>query len=159
VPFVADESSHHELICVTMELGRVRGIEASTDIMPSLATKTVLLVDDSRFFRIATERVLVHHGYAVVSASDGEEALRVAREKLPSLILLDMLLPKLDGAVVLRKLKSEKATANIPVLVLTSLSERNKEKLVNDGAAGFLEKDQLAKNPQPLLQAIARLLG
>jgi CheY-like chemotaxis protein len=126
--------------------------------MPETPTKTVLLVDDSRFFRTATERTLVKSGYGVVTASDGEEALRVAREKAPNLILLDMLLPKLDGAEVLRRLKAEAATAKIPVLVLTSLSQRNEEKLVKDGAAGFLEKDQLTKDPQPLLQAIARLL-
>jgi two-component system cell cycle response regulator DivK len=118
----------------------------------------VLVVDDSRFFRTATERVLVKSGYGVVSAADGEEALRVAREKLPSLILLDMLLPKMDGAAVLHRLKAEPATAKIPVLVLTSLSQRNEEKLLKDGAAGFLEKDQLTKDPQPLLQAIARIL-
>jgi CheY-like chemotaxis protein len=128
-------------------------------MVSSLTMKTILVVDDSRFFRTTTERILVKSGYGVVSASDGEEALRVAREKLPSLILLDMLLPKLDGAGVLRKLKSEPATAKIPVLVLTSLSQRNEEKLVNDGAAGFLEKDQLTKDSQPLLQTIARLLG
>jgi CheY-like chemotaxis protein len=120
--------------------------------------KTVLLVDDSRFFRTATERILVKSGYGVVSASDGEEALRVAREKLPNLILLDMLLPKIDGAVVLRQLKADSVTAKIPVLVLTSLSQRNEDKLLKDGATGFLEKDQLTKDPQPLLQAIAGIL-
>ena len=126
--------------------------------MPQSSTKTVLVVDDSRFFRTATERTLAKSGYSVLSAADGEDALRVAREKLPSLILLDMLLPKMDGAGVLRRLKTEPATAKIPVLVLTSLSQRNEEKLVKDGAAGFLEKDQLTKDPQPLLQAIARIL-
>lgn len=126
--------------------------------MPEPPTKTVLLVDDSRFFRTATERTLAKAGYSVVTAVDGEEALRMAREKLPSLVILDMLLPKLDGAGVLRRLKAEPATAKIPVLVLTSLSQRNEEKLVKDGAAGFLEKDQLTKDPQPLLHAIAKLL-
>jgi CheY-like chemotaxis protein len=131
---------------------------ASVRHMPPSPIKTVLVVDDSRFFRTATERTLLKSGYGVVTASDGEEALRVAREKLPNLVLLDMLLPKLDGAGVLRRLKAEPATAKIPVLVLTSLSQRNEEKLVKDGAAGFLEKDQLTKDPQPLLEAIARLL-
>lgn len=126
--------------------------------MSSSPIKTVLLVDDSRFFRTATERVLVKAGYAVVSAADGEEALQIAKEKIPSLILLDMLLPKLDGASVLHRLKSDPKTEKIPVLVLTSLSQRNEEKLVKDGASAFLEKDQLTKDPQPLLQAIARIL-
>jgi len=127
--------------------------------MPQASNKTVLIVDDSRFFRTATERTLVKCGYSIISASDGEEGLRIAREKLPGLILLDMLLPKLDGAGVLRRLKADPVTAKIPVIVLTSLSQRNEEKLVKDGAAGFVEKDQLTKDPQPLLQAITRLLG
>lgn len=126
--------------------------------MLQASAKTVLLVDDSRFFRTATERTLAKAGYSVVTAGDGEEAVRIAREKLPSLVVLDMLLPKLDGAGVLRRLKADPATAKIPVLVLTSLSQRNEEKLVKDGASGFLEKDQLTKDPQPLLQAIAQLL-
>lgn len=120
--------------------------------------KTILLVDDSRFFRTATERVLVKAGYAVISAADGEEALLIAGAKLPSLILLDMLLPKLDGASVLHRLKADPKTKTIPVLVLTSLSQRNEEKLMKDGAAAFIEKDQLTKDPQPLLQAIARVI-
>ncbi|HXY04450.1 MAG TPA: response regulator [Terriglobales bacterium] len=126
--------------------------------MSQLAAKTVLIVDDSRFFRTATERTLTRAGYGVVTAGDGEEALRAAREKVPNLILLDMLLPKLDGASVLRRLKADPSTKKIPVLVLTSLSQRNEEKLVADGAAGFLEKERLTKDSQPLLQALAQLL-
>jgi two-component system, NtrC family, sensor kinase len=132
---------------------------APTELTVTLsAAKTVLVVDDSRFFRTATERALVKAGYSVLVAADGEEALRVTREKLPALILLDMLLPKLDGPTVLHRLKADPATKKIPVLVLTSLSQRNEEKLVADGAAGFLEKDQLTKDAQPLLHAIAQLL-
>lgn len=126
--------------------------------MPPPSIKTVLVVDDSRFFRTATERALVKSGYAVLTAADGEAALQIAGEKIPSLILLDMLLPKLDGPSVLQHLKADPKTQKIPVLVLTSLSQRNEEKLVKDGAAAFLEKDQLSKDAQPLLQAIARLL-
>jgi CheY-like chemotaxis protein len=126
--------------------------------MSSAPVKTILLVDDSRFFRTATERVLVKAGYAVISAADGEEALLVAAAKIPSLILLDMLLPKLDGPSVLHRLKADPNTEKIPVLVLTSLSQRNEDKLMKDGAAGFLEKDHLTKDPQPLLQAIARMI-
>jgi CheY-like chemotaxis protein len=126
--------------------------------MPPPPVKTVLVVDDSRFFRTATERALVKAGYAVISAADGEDALLVASAKMPSLILLDMLLPKLDGASVLHRLKADPKTKKIPVIVLTSLSQRNEEKLMKDGAAAFLEKDLLTKDPQPLLQAIIRVL-
>jgi CheY-like chemotaxis protein len=131
---------------------------ANVTIMPPAVLKTVLVVDDSKFFRTATERTLARAGYSVITATDGEEALRVAREKIPSLILLDMLLPGADGPSVLRRLKEDPATKKIPVLVLSSLSQRNEEKLVADGAAAFLEKDRLVKDFHPLLESIAQLL-
>ncbi len=62
----------------------------------------ILLVEDSKFLRLATERALARAGYEINSAPDGEEALRLAKEKLPDLILLDMLLPKMSGPDVLR---------------------------------------------------------
>jgi CheY-like chemotaxis protein len=103
----------------------------------------ILVVEDSKFLRLATERALAHAGYEVSSAGDGEEALRTAREKLPDLILLDMLLPKMGGPEVLRGLKNDTATSQIPVVVLTGLSRKNAERLQADGADGFLEKSAL----------------
>ena len=94
----------------------------------------VLLVDDSKFLRMANERALSKAGYDVSTAADGEEALRVANDKLPDVILLDMMLPKLSGPEVLRALKENPATVDIPVIVLSSLSQRNEEKLLKEGA-------------------------
>jgi CheY-like chemotaxis protein len=102
--------------------------------------RTVLLVEDSKFLRAATEQTLKKAGYLVVTAVDGMEALTVARESLPDLILLDMMLPKLDGPSVLRALKADSVTAQIPVVVVTALSQKNEEKLMQDGAAAFLER-------------------
>ncbi len=92
-------------------------------------------------------------GYEVTSAPDGEEGLRMAREKLPDLILLDMLLPKLSGPDVLRALKLDPVTAAIPVVVMSALSQKNAAKLEKDGAFAFLEKSELAldRGPEPLL--------
>ena len=75
----------------------------------------ILLVDDSKFLRLATERALTRAGYGVSTASDGEHALAVAREQKPDLILLDMLLPKMTGPDVLKALKKDPATAGIAV--------------------------------------------
>src|ERR1700758_3427386 len=100
----------------------------------------ILLVEDSKFLRLATERALARAGYEMNSAADGEEALRLAREKLPDLILLDMLLPKMSGPEVLAALKQDSATRAIPVVVMTGMSEKNASRLQGDGAAGFLEK-------------------
>jgi CheY-like chemotaxis protein len=104
----------------------------------------VLLVEDSKFLRIANERALSKAGYEVSTAADGEEALQVANEKLPDIILLDMLLPKISGPEVLKALKANPDTTNIPVIVLTSLSQKNEEKLINEGAAAYFEKSALA---------------
>jgi len=104
---------------------------------------TLLLVEDSKVQRIANERILHKAGYTVLNAADGEEALRVARESIPDLILLDMMLPKLDGPQVLRALKGDAAMAQIPVIALTSLSEANEAKLRDAGAAGFFGKAKL----------------
>jgi CheY-like chemotaxis protein len=104
---------------------------------------TLLLVEDSKIQRIENERILHKAGYTVLNAADGEEALRVARESVPELILLDMMLPKLDGPQVLKALKEGAATAHIPVIALTSLSEANEAKLREAGVAGFFGKTKL----------------
>jgi CheY-like chemotaxis protein len=103
----------------------------------------VLLVEDSKFLRLANERILTKAGYVVTSAGDGEEALRFANEKLPDIILLDMILPKMSGPDVLRKLKESPATAAIPVIVISSLSQKNEKRLLDDGAAAYFEKSNL----------------
>jgi chemosensory pili system protein ChpA (sensor histidine kinase/response regulator) len=120
--------------------------------------ETILLVEDSKFLKIATERALTRAGYQVICAGDGEEALAQATAKIPDLVVLDMLLPKLSGPEVLQKLKANPATARIPVLVLSSLSQKNEEKLIPDGAAAFLEKGPLLDNPSLLLKAIKTAL-
>ena len=120
--------------------------------------QTVLVVEDSKFLRADREHVLKKAGYLVLTAADGLEALTVAREALPDLILLDMMLPKLDGPSVLRALKADPVTAQIPVVVVTALSQKNEEKLMHDGAAAFLEKGLLLANDDPLLFTIKQVL-
>jgi CheY-like chemotaxis protein len=100
----------------------------------------ILLVDDSKFLRLATERALAHAGYDMCSATDGEQALEMARKEQPDLILLDMLLPKLPGPEVLKSLKKDPITTDIPVVVFTGLSLKNAARLEHDGAFGYLEK-------------------
>ena len=90
---------------------------------------TVLLVEDSKFQKLANERMLNKAGYTVLTASDGEEALRLAREKKPDVVLLDMLLPKLGGREVMAALRGDPPTAHIPVLFFSGLSQANEAKL------------------------------
>jgi CheY-like chemotaxis protein len=121
---------------------------------------TVLLIDDSKFLRRANELSLAKAGHQIITASDGEEGLRLARAKRPDVIVLDMLLPKLGGAQLLEFLKADPLTAKIPVIVLSSLSQKNEEKLVAAGAAAYLEKSNLAldQNSSELSRTIAKLL-
>jgi CheY-like chemotaxis protein len=120
----------------------------------------ILLVEDSKFLRLATERALTRAGYQVSSAADGEEAVRLAHEPLPDLILLDMLLPKMSGPEVLRALKNDAVTKAIPVVVITGMSQKNASRLRDDGAAGFLEKSvlELDKGAEKLLAAVGEIV-
>jgi len=123
-------------------------------------TTAILLIEDNRLLRRAIERALVKAGYEVISIGDGEDGLRVAREKTLDLILLDMMLPTLSGLCLLQQLKQDKRTQAVPVIVLSGLSLKNEAKLVKEGAAGYLEKsDTLFQDDSALLlQAIERVL-
>jgi CheY-like chemotaxis protein len=116
----------------------------------------VLLVEDSKFLRVSTERALTKAGYQVVCAADGEEALRLAREHSPALVVLDIMLPKVSGPDVLKALKADPATTEIPVMILTSLSQKNAKALAKVGATGFFEKSDLmlGTGPDSLVAAI-----
>jgi two-component system cell cycle response regulator len=120
----------------------------------------ILLVDDDKFLRLATERALARAGYQVSSATDGESAVMMARETRPDVILLDMLLPKMTGPDVLKTLKEDPATAEIAVVVFTGLSQKNAARLQQDGACAFLEKSDLGldKGNGKLLDVLAEIV-
>ena len=116
-----------------------------------MQTLNVLLVEDNRLVRMATERVLTKAGHSVRTAGDGEEALRMVQHGLPDVVLLDLLLPKLSGEEVLRRLKQNPSTTHIPVIVITALSRKNEEKLLAEGAVAFVGKEQLLDKISHLL--------
>ncbi len=120
----------------------------------------ILLVDDSKFLRLATERALARAGYEVSTTTDGEHALEMAREKKPDVILLDMLLPKMTGPDVLKALKKDPETAGIAVVIFTGLSQKNAARLQQDGACAFLEKSELGleKGCETLLTSLAEIV-
>jgi CheY-like chemotaxis protein len=121
---------------------------------------TVLLIDDSKFLRRANELAVAKSGYGVLVAADGEEGLRIARERTPDVIVLDLMLPKLPGPQLLRALKQDPHTARIPVIVLSSLPQSNEAKLKSEGAAAYFEKSQLGieNGSIGLLRAITSVL-
>jgi DNA-binding response OmpR family regulator len=120
----------------------------------------ILLVDDSRFLRIANERALARAGYEVIASSDGEEGLRLAVKCKPDLIVLDMMLPKLSGRSVLRALRANAETAGTPVMVLSSLPQANEERLIEEGATAYFEKALLTvdKGSGKFVAAVEKML-
>jgi two-component system cell cycle sensor histidine kinase/response regulator CckA len=123
--------------------------------------REILVIEDSRFIRIAVQRALSRAGYTIHTANHGEAGLGAARETLPDLIVLDLALPTISGLDVLKALKRDAITKSIPVIVLAALSEPTKEELLNEGAAACVEKsDKLLENDSvALIHTVTQVLG
>jgi CheY-like chemotaxis protein len=121
----------------------------------------ILIVEDSRFLRLANERALTKAGHNVISASDGAEGLRLATEHRPDLIILDMLLPTMSGPEVLRAIRANAEIGKTAVMVFTSLPQANESKLLKEGATAYFEKSLLTidKGPVPFVEAVEKLLA
>ena len=100
----------------------------------------ILVIDDSRIIQSGIRRALAKAGHEVTVAGDGNEGLSAARHALPDLIMLDMMLPGMSGTEVLSALKKDSTTKEIPVIVLTGLSQKNESKLLEAGAMKYFEK-------------------
>lgn len=101
--------------------------------------RTVLVADDEDFLRLLVVETL--RGYRVVEARDGDEALARARETTPDLILLDWMMPGRNGLEVLRALRADAATRDVPVLMVTAkVGAAERAALQAAGASGFLAK-------------------
>jgi twitching motility two-component system response regulator PilH len=101
----------------------------------------VLVVDDSPTVLYKTAMMLGEGGYGVIKATDGQQALELARQEQPNLILLDVILPKLNGYQVCRVLKSIPDTAHIPVVMVTSKTkDRDRHWGIEQGADQYITK-------------------
>jgi CheY-like chemotaxis protein len=119
--------------------------------------KQILLVEDDRFLRRACAAGLRQRGWTVLTAVDGEEALRLSQSEPIDLVLLDMLMPKLHGLDVMRALRAEEKTRAIPVLVLSNSSrEQDVREIMQLGAVGYLVKANLSL--QELGDRVAQIL-
>jgi len=120
-------------------------------------TRRILVAEDDRFLRKAAEMALKRQGYTVLTAADGEEALRAAQSELPDLILLDLIMPKVNGFDVLQALKKEAPTAKIPVIVMSNLGQdRDVQQAMGAGAAAYFIKTDLSL--QALVQRVEETL-
>ena len=89
-------------------------------------SKTILIVEDVSSLQTAIKEILEDSNFKVLTASNGDEGLQKAFAKKPDLILLDIVMPKMDGLSVLRLLRKDKWGKNVPVIILTNLSDKAK---------------------------------
>ena len=119
--------------------------------------KKILVVDDEERVREMLGFRLRLFGYEVVLASNGREALEAATREKPDLVLLDVMMPELDGFQVCSRLKQDEATRGIPVVILTAKAEaKDVTRAVNSGAVDYVVKPY---DPQVLQQKVARSLS
>jgi DNA-binding response OmpR family regulator len=85
--------------------------------------KSILIIDDDEALRVAMVSAVEKAGYAVVQAANGQDGIAVALAERPDLIVLDILMPKMDGRETLREIRSREETSDIPVILLTSVSD------------------------------------
>jgi DNA-binding response OmpR family regulator len=119
--------------------------------------RRVLLGEDSKVFARAHELTLRKAGYEVIITQDGMAALQAARTQRPDLIILDLMLPKLQGQTVLRELKRDIATSKIPVIIYSGLPESNGRKLIRAGAHSYMEKNRI--DSDNFLAAVERVFA
>lgn len=120
--------------------------------------KTILFIEDESALQKTVGEILKQEGYEVISALDGEVGLKLAQRKIPDLILLDLVLPKLHGFKVLKKLKENSETKNIPVIVLTNLEGiEDIDRAIELGAQSYLVKAQYEL--KELVEKIKKILS
>jgi len=103
----------------------------------------ILIIEDESALQKTLGDFLGEKGYEITSALDGELGLALAKEKNPDLILLDLILPKINGFDVLKQLKEDEKTKSIPVIVLTNLEEMSDiDKVIGLGATTYLVKTE-----------------
>jgi DNA-binding response OmpR family regulator len=132
-------------------------IAVATGGSTKMASARVLAVDDSPTILEMIKAILIAGGYEVITASDGAEALETARAEKPDLILLDVMLPKLDGYRVCRLLKFDQNYKSIPIIMLTAKTEEQAMATgIRTGANQYLTKPV---EPERLLAAVAEELA
>jgi two-component system, cell cycle response regulator DivK len=121
-----------------------------------MSAKTILHVEDNELNRKIIRDLLRRTSYRLIEAPDGEAAVAIAQEQHPDLILMDVQLPKISGIEATRRLRAELATADIPIIAITSFALSGDEQRAKDaGASAYLAKPY---SPFTLLEMIRKLL-
>jgi DNA-binding response OmpR family regulator len=128
-----------------------------TDAAPERESPVVLAADDDADILELVAFRLERSGYTVLQARDGEEALQVALESKPDLAILDVMMPKLDGFELTRRLRAEEATSRMPIILLTARAQdADVQQGFDAGADDYIRKPF---SPQELRSRVQAILG
>jgi DNA-binding response OmpR family regulator len=131
--------------------------KAASEEKTKKGTKRILIIDDEEDFVQIVKMYLEHYRYEVITAGDGQEGLEKARAEKPDLIVLDLMLPKIDGYKVCGLLKRDAGYAKIPVIMFTAKAQEKDIKLGQEmGADAYITKPL---EPEVLLYKIEELIG
>jgi CheY-like chemotaxis protein len=121
----------------------------TTEIMPT----KVLIVEDDQLIQKMYQKIFTFEGYDVVVASDGEEGLAKVQTDAPGVVLLDIMMPKMNGMEVLRHLKADQTTKNIPVIMLSNLAgDGDVDTAISSGAMKYIIKSE--HDPQEVVDMV-----
>lgn len=119
--------------------------------------RTVLIIEDEKLIIVSTQMVLEAAGFRVESATNGEDGIGKAKSQSPDLILLDIMMPGIDGWETLTRLKRDAATANIPVVIFTAREHsRGHQKSAEMGAVDYFRKPF---EPDELIELVEKHVG
>jgi len=120
-----------------------------------MAGELVLVVEDNDKNRKLVRDVLTHKGYEVIEAETGEEGVRLAKERLPRLILMDIQLPGIDGIEALRQIRADETTRGTPIIAVTaSALDRDRQKIMAAGFDGYQSKPLNVKGFMAAVEAV-----
>ncbi len=160
-----DEAAQESLDAVVECRASQSGTSASTEVsaqnasscIASVHPDKILIVDDNQVILKILKNILESNNYLVITALNGIEALKIAYQEKPVLIITDYMMPEMDGMALIKKLKSQLATRFIPVIMLTSKDEVDTEvEIIHAGADDYLTKPV---NPKRLLARISRFIN
>ncbi len=124
----------------------------------SNSKEKILIVEDDKFLRELISRKLAGRGYEVETAVDGEDGFKKLKKIKPDVVLLDLILPGIDGFEVLSRVKKEKEVENIPIIILSNLGQREDiERGLNLGAIDYLIKAHFT--PQEIIEKVKEVLS
>ncbi|MFH1398028.1 MAG: response regulator [Candidatus Omnitrophota bacterium] len=123
--------------------------------MADISSKKILLVDDEEDVQVYLGNILKRHNYKVIIATNGNNGLDLAKQELPDLIVLDIMLPDIEGSDVASKLSEDPVTRNIPIIFLTAIIRKQEEEaMMKTGKHYILAKPAMKEDILALINKI-----